>query len=266
MIAISIIIPVLNEARILRETLACLPVEPDMEVIVVDGGSADDTLAVAAGFPAVRVLTAPRSRGGQMNTGVLASSGEILVFLHADTLLTPEHLRALRAAAADPAFAAGAFELALTPATAALRFIAWGANCRSRLLALPYGDQVLSVRRSLFLSLGGYATRRPEDLDLVLRLKGRTCVRLLKPSVSSSGRRWLEKGCFSTTINNWLVLGRHLAERAFTRRWPEKGDIGEVNRIGAASRSMKENGGKPGERGFPPSPNSPLHASEISSP
>ena len=225
MISLSIIIPVLNEARTLGETLSCLPGDPDLEVIVVDGGSTDATLAVAARFPAVKILRAPRGRGSQMNTGALASSGELLVFLHADTRLTAEHLRALQTAAADPAFTAGAFELILTPPVPALKFIAWGANRRARFLGLPYGDQVLMVRRALFFSLGGFANRRPEDLDLVLRLRGRACLRLLRPPVSSSGRRWLERGYLRTSIKNWLDLARHLAERAFTSRWPEKGGI-----------------------------------------
>ncbi|MEJ2093488.1 MAG: TIGR04283 family arsenosugar biosynthesis glycosyltransferase [Syntrophobacterales bacterium] len=225
--AISIIIPVLNEGKTLGETLANVPCDPDLETIIVDGGSADDTLAVAAGFPLVRRLTAPRGRGCQMNAGALASSGELLVFLHADTLLTADHLQALRRAIADPAFAAGAFELALRPPTPALRFIAWGANRRARIFGLPYGDQVLIIRRSLFLSLRGFVHRRPEDLDLVLRLKGRTRLKILSPLVSSSGRRWLEKGYLRTTLHNWLALARHLAERAFTRSWPKKGDLAE---------------------------------------
>ena len=223
--AISIIIPVLNEAETLGDTLAILPRDRDLEVILVDGGSTDDTLQVAARFPQVQVLTAPRGRGRQMNTGVLASSGGLLVFLHGDTRLTAEHLRILRRVAADRAFAAGAFELNLTPPVPALRFIAWGANRRARLLGLPYGDQVLMIRRGLFLSVGGFSNRRPEDLDLVLRLKKQARLRLLGPPVSSSGRRWLEGGYWHTTIKNWLYLARHLAERALTDRWPEKGDL-----------------------------------------
>ena len=114
----------------------------------------------------------------------------------------------------------------------ALRLIAWGANRRAHLLGLPYGDQVLIIKRFLFFSLGGFAHRRPEDLDLVLRLKGRACVRILTPPVSSSGRRWLEQGYWRTTLKNWLALVRHLAERLLTSRWPKEGDSGRCGRGG----------------------------------
>lgn len=222
---ISIILPVLNEVRGLAATLTRLPAAAEVELILVDGGSTDGTWELAAGFPNLRRLRAPRGRGGQMNTGARAARGGLLVFLHADTLLGPAHLDALRRAAADPSFAAGAFELALAPPVPALRFIARGANWRSRLFGLPYGDQVLSLRRDLFQALGGFAQRRPEDLDLVIRLQRYTRLRLLAPPVLSSGRHWLEQGYFATTRRHWLALARHLAERIFTRRWQSQGDL-----------------------------------------
>jgi hypothetical protein len=223
--AISIIIPVLNEAGVLPATLAGLPQAPDLEIILVDGGSTDGSLEVAARFPHLRLLRTPAGRGRQLNAGARLARGRLLTFLHADTLLGPPHLTALRRAAADPAFAAGAFELQLIPPVPALRFIAWGANRRSRLLGLPYGDQVISLRRDLFFALGGFTHRRPEDLDLVIRLRRQARLRLLRPPVASSGRRWLDQGYFSTTCRNWLGLARHLAERVFTRRWPPRGDL-----------------------------------------
>jgi rSAM/selenodomain-associated transferase 2 len=246
---ISIIIPVLNEAQTLGETLSSLPGDPDLEVIVVDGGSTDDTLAVAARFPSVQVLAAPRGRGSQMNVGALASSGELLVFLHADTLLTEDHLQALRRVRADPAFAGGAFELALRPPVPVLRLIAWGANRRARLFGLPYGDQVLIIRRPLFFSLGGFARRRPEDLDLVLRLKGRACLKILTPPVSSSGRRWLEQGYLRTTLKNWLGLVCHLTERQLTSRWPGEGDLEICGGRGQGSQTPA-----PSPKPTPPTP------------
>ncbi len=223
--AVSIIIPVLNEARVLSPTLAGLPAAPDLEVIVVDGGSTDGSREVAASCPHLRLLQAPRGRGRQMNAGACAARGEILAFLHADTQMGPAHLEALRRAAADPAFAAGAFRLGLTPPSPALKLIAWGANLRGRLLGLAYGDQVLILRRDLFWSLGGFAHRRPEDLDLVLRARRFTRWRLLTPPVASSGRRWAREGYFATTVKNWLYLAYHLAERTFTHRWPERGEL-----------------------------------------
>jgi len=222
---ISIIIPVWNEARGLPLTLAGLAAAPDLEIIVVDGGSTDDSWEAAGRFPHVTRLQSPRGRGIQMNTGALAARGELLAFLHADTRIGPAHVEALRQVAADPAFQAGAFELGLSPPLPALRLLAWGANLRCRLFGLPYGDQVLILRRDLFFTLGGYSHRRPEDLDLVIRLKRYARLRLLKPPVDSSARKWLAQGYFRTTMKNWLYALKHLAERTFTRHWPEKGNL-----------------------------------------
>jgi rSAM/selenodomain-associated transferase 2 len=222
---ISLILPVLNEAPILAGALSGLPRTPDLEILLVDGGSTDATREVAAGFPHVRWLTAPRGRGAQMNAGARVARGDLFVFLHIDTALGPEHLAALRQAALDPRVGAGAFELRLTPPTPFLRFIAWGANWRCRLFRLPYGDQAIFVRRNLFFALRGFAHRHPEDLDLVVRLRRLTRLRLLTPPVSSSGRRWLQHGNFRTSGYHWLSLARHLAERRLTRRWPMMGEL-----------------------------------------
>ena len=222
---ISFILPVLNEAPILAGALSNLPRTPDLEIILVDGGSTDATREVAGRFPHVRWLSAPRGRGAQMNAGARLARGDFFVFLHIDTVLTTDHLAALRQAAADPRVEAGAFELRLTPPTPFLRFIAWGANWRGRLFRLPYGDQALFVRRDLFFALRGFAHRRPEDLDLVIRLRRLTRLRLLTPPVSSSGRQWLEHGNLRTSGYHWLFLIRHLAERLLTRRWPVDGGI-----------------------------------------
>jgi rSAM/selenodomain-associated transferase 2 len=222
---ISLILPVLNEAPILAGALSNLPQAPDREIILVDGGSTDATREVAAGFPHIRWVSAPRGRGVQMNAGARLARGDYFIFLHIDTALGPEHFAALRQAASDPRVGAGAFELRLTPATPFLRFIAWGANWRSRLFGLPYGDQAIFVRRDLFFALGGFAHRHPEDLDLVLRLRSLTRVRLLTPPVSSSGRRWLKHGNLRTSGYHWVFLIRHLAERLLTRRWPPMGQL-----------------------------------------
>jgi rSAM/selenodomain-associated transferase 2 len=222
---ISLILPVLNEAPLLAGVLSNLPRTPDLEIILVDGGSTDSTRDVATGFPQVRWLSAPRGRGVQMNEGARAARGDFLLFLHIDTVLTADHLAALRQAALNPRVTAGAFELRLVPPTPFLRFIAWGANWRCRLFRLPYGDQALFVRRDLFFALGGYSHRRPEDLDLVIRLGRLTRLRLLTPPVSSSGRHWLQRGNLRTSGSHWVLLILHLAERLFTRRWPLLGEL-----------------------------------------
>ena len=221
----SIILQVDNEAGVLGKTLSGLPQAMDLEIIVVDGGSTDGTREAASAFPQVRLLQAPKSRGGQMNAGARVARGKFLVFLHADTCLGPEHLAALRRAAADPRFAAGAFELLLVPPLPALRFIAWGANRRARVFGLPYGDQALILRRDLFQILGGFSLRRPEDLDLVIRLRRHARLRVLIPPLASSGRKWLEHGYFHTTLKNWLFFAYHLAERTLTRRWGGRGKL-----------------------------------------
>jgi rSAM/selenodomain-associated transferase 2 len=223
--AISIIIPVLDEAQILAHALAGLPRSPDVEIIVVDGGSVDGSPEIVARFPDIHRLTAPQGRGAQMNAGARLAQGEFLLFLHIDTAITAAHVAALRRAAQDPKVRAGAFFMRLTPATPFLRFIAWGANWRCRLFGVPYGDQAIFVRRDLFFDLQGYARRRPEDLDLVLRLRRYTRLRLLNPPVITSGRRWLARGNLKTTALYWLELVRHRAERLFTRRWPLQGDL-----------------------------------------
>lgn len=232
---ISIIIPALNEASVLAETLSELPQAPDLEIIVVDGGSLDGTWDLAGRFPQVRRVKVSAGRGYQMNAGAMVSRGDLLVFLHADTRLGPAHLATLRQVAAHPGFGAGAFELQLTPPCPALQFISWGANWRVRLFSLPYGDQALSLRRSLFLALGGFAHRHPEDLDLVIRLKQHTRLHQLTPAVPSSGRSWLNQGYFHTTANHWLKLAWHLGERICTKRWRPRGELEEVDWREAAS-------------------------------
>jgi rSAM/selenodomain-associated transferase 2 len=243
---ISVIIPTLNERATVGELLAGLPPGPDLEIILVDGGSADGTLEIAGRFPHVKTLESPPGRGRQMNAGVLASWGELLVFLHADTHLGPEHLDTLRRLIHDPVFQAGAFRFALAPPLPALRFIARGVNARCRVFGLPYGDQALTVRRELFFRVGGYTHRRPEDLDLVIRLKKYTRLRLLEPPAATSARRWLEHGHLRTTLRNYLFLARHLGERTFTRGWPEVGDIKKVG--GGGDQGFEGRKGETGKR------------------
>jgi rSAM/selenodomain-associated transferase 2 len=203
---ISIIVPTLNEQGQLPTTLAHVPLAAGDELIVVDGGSSDGTVAVARQFTSC-VLSSPPGRACQMNLGAAHACGHILLFLHADTLLPPGGLEAIRAAMQSPRTVGGAFRLALVPATPALRAIAWGANIRTRLGRLPYGDQALFVRRALFEELGGYAdVPFLEDVKLVQALRRKGPLTVVPQAVQTSGRRWQRDGVLYTTVRNNILM------------------------------------------------------------
>ena len=205
---ISVVIPTLNAAATLPDTLAALCSAAMLgEVIVADGGSSDETAAraVAAG---ARVVVGPRGRGGQLAAGAAAASGNWLLFLHADCRLEPGWERAvdafLRAPAAEAR--AGYFDLALDdPAPAARRLerlVTW----RSRFLALPYGDQGLLIARRLYDAVGGFAPLPlMEDVDLVRRLGRRRLARIGARCVASA-RRYRRDGFVRRPLRNLLCL------------------------------------------------------------
>jgi rSAM/selenodomain-associated transferase 2 len=203
---LSIIVPTLNEQEQLHATLARILLAPGDELIVVDGGSTDGTVAVAQQFTPC-VLSAPASRARQMNLGAAHARGDVLVFLHADTLLPAGGLEAVRVTMRLPHIVGGAFRLAFVPATPALRIIAWGANMRSRFGKLPYGDQAIFVRRTHFEALGGYAdVPFLEDVKLVQALRQRGVLVLVPQAVQTSARRWLCDGVMYTTVRNNVVM------------------------------------------------------------
>ena len=206
-IRISVIVPVINERAQLAATLAHVPLAPGDELIVVDGGSTDGTLDIAREFTP-NVLSSPPGRARQMNLGAAHAAGDILLFLHADTMLPPASLDAVRRAMQLQQVAGGAFRLVIEPTTPALRLIAWGANLRSRFAQLPYGDQALFVRRSLFEALGGYANEAfLEDVILVRAMRRHGRLVLVPQAVQTSGRRWLNEGVVYTTVRNNVIVG-----------------------------------------------------------
>jgi rSAM/selenodomain-associated transferase 2 len=207
---LSIIIPVLNEAGVLDRTLLSLAHLPH-EIIVVDGGSRDESVAIAMRY-GTRLLTSGRGRGIQMDTGALKASGDTLLFLHADTLLPGGFENFIRRTLERPEVALGAFRLGFQPGNARLRLIAHGADLRSRLWKLPYGDQALFMRRQDYFRAGGF---KPlpimEDVDLVRRLRMLGAFRLAKERVRTSPRRWEKEGFLHVTLRNWsLILGYFL--------------------------------------------------------
>lgn len=207
MMRVSIIIPTLNETASLPKTLAAIKSSaPQVEVIVVDGGSTDQTLDIAASHGAI-VCSAPLGRGAQMNYGATVAGGDTLLFLHADTILPFSFLQEIESLLALPDISAGAFTLGLDTSSWVLRIIEGAANIRSRYWQLPFGDQALFMRASVFRELGGYkAIPILEDVELVTRLKGRGKVVVSKERVLTSARRWHEQGVWWTTARNQLTL------------------------------------------------------------
>ena len=225
---ISVIIPVLNEANRLAETIIAARGPHCREIIVADGGSSDNSREIAARLGA-EVVNSPAGRGRQMNEGAKKAGGDTLLFVHADTLLPdnygPHVIRALE----NPKVAGGAFRLGIRLPGLRPRLIEFGANLRSRFLQLPYGDQAIFTRRALFDEIGGYQELPIlEDVLLVQQLKKRGKVATIGPTASTSGRRWQQLGFLRTTIINqkimlaWL-LGVPLEQLRAWYRLAEKG-------------------------------------------
>ncbi len=205
---ISVVIPALNEEGILPGTLSALSrADPEVEILVVDGGSTDQTEVVCRPF-SIRFLKVSRGRGRQMNAGAAEARGDILWFLHADTRVTSRALRRLREAVADPRIVGGAFRFAVDSPRRRYRWLEKGVWLRSRLLCLPYGDQGVFARRDIFESLGGFPDwPLMEDIGFVkaLRQAGRFVV--LEEPIFTSARRWEERGFVATTARNLALLG-----------------------------------------------------------
>ncbi len=218
---ISIIIPALNEAPNLMATLVTTRSASTSEVIVVDGGSDDDTVAIAESFGA-RVLTTQTGRACQMNAGATEASGEVLLFLHADTRLPKDFDAYIHDALAEPGAIAGAFGLGLDGTHRGLRFIEMTANWRSRKLHMPYGDQAIFMRSEVWRRFGGFPLMPlMEDFEMVRRLRKQGRVVIAPVPVISSARRWLKLGVFRTTLINQMIIAAHLAGVAPERiaRW-----------------------------------------------
>ena len=202
---ISVIVPTLNEQEHLPATLRHVALAPGDELIVVDGGSSDRTVAIAQQFTP-HVLQSSPGRAVQMNRGAQHAQGDILLFLHADTLLPPAALEAVRQAVQAGAIG-GAFRITITPPTPALRLVAWGTNVRTRFGQLPYGDQALFMPRSIFEALGGYDdVPFMEDVRMVQALRTRGRLVLLPQAVYTSGRRWQRDGVLYTTVRNTVLI------------------------------------------------------------
>lgn len=211
MAKISIVIPTLDAAAQLRRSLPPLAefevLDLLREVVIADGGSSDETAAIAEAAGAF-FLTAEKGRGRQLAAGAEAVRGDWLLFLHADTALQPGWDHAVRGFIGDEGNLrrAGYFRLALDDKRLGARRIAWLANLRSRLFGLPYGDQALLISRSFYRRLGGF---RPldlmEDVDLVRRI-GRTRLTMLEAAAVTSAERYRHGGFWRRPLRNQFCL------------------------------------------------------------
>jgi rSAM/selenodomain-associated transferase 2 len=204
---LSIIVPCLNEADGIAATLGALaPMRArGAEVIVVDGGSRDATVAQARPL-ADAVISAPRGRASQMNAGAARARGEILLFLHADTLL-PDAADALIVDGLQRLRRGwGRFDIAIAGRNPLLRVVAALMNVRSRVTGVATGDQAIFVTRSLFTAAGGYPDiALMEDVALSGRLKRFGAPLCLRHRLTTSGRRWEKHGVLRTILLMWRL-------------------------------------------------------------
>lgn len=207
--AISVVIPTLDEEDGVARAVASAS-EAD-EVVVVDGGSRDRTVAVAEAAGA-RVLRAPAGRGGQLDVGAGATSGDWIVFLHADTRLEAGWREALLGV--SPTTMGGAFRFAVDSPRRAFRVVEALVAWRCRLFSLPYGDQALFVRREAYERTGGFPPYPlMEDVAFVRRLAKEGRPALLRPRAFTSARRWERHGIAGTTVRNLWLLAQYAAGR-----------------------------------------------------
>jgi rSAM/selenodomain-associated transferase 2 len=204
-IRISIIIPVLNEERSIAATLAGLQPLVPYELMVVDGGSTDRTRDICESF-GVTVISASLGRGRQMNAGARRATGDVLLFVHADTRLPPSAFDDIRAALGSPAYVGGRFDLELDGEHWMLRVIGAMISLRSRLTKVATGDQAIFVRRDVFNQIGGYPDiALMEDIALSRALKRMGKVACLRSRVVTSARRWQTEGIWRTILKMWTI-------------------------------------------------------------
>jgi rSAM/selenodomain-associated transferase 2 len=207
MATLSIIIPVLNEADGISSVLTELaPLRArGAEVIVVDGGSSDDTVALAAPL-ADRVISGPRGRATQMNAGAALASGDVLLFLHADTRLPFDADSLILNGIAQSQCAWGRFNVAIEGHHPLLPVIAAAMNARSRVTGIATGDQAMFVTWDAFAAAEGFPdVALMEDIEFARQLKRISAPLALRARVTTSGRRWERRGVVRTILLMWRL-------------------------------------------------------------
>jgi rSAM/selenodomain-associated transferase 2 len=202
---LSVIIPAHNEEATLGQTLAhtCAQVHPP-ELLVANVCSTDRTGEIAGRY--AQVLTLECTRGAALNQVAALATGDVLLFLHADTLLPSETTALIEEALADESVVGGAFRLRLDDPGWLARLVSRGVNLRSTLLGTFFGDQGLFVRRDVFAEIGGYRDWSVmEDLEILSRLRRKGRLALLKADVVTSARRHRRSGWVKTLATVWAI-------------------------------------------------------------
>jgi len=230
MALISIIVPTLNEANAIKNTL--LPLQPlrvarQIEIIIVDGGSSDNTLTIATPL-SDQQLTCATGRALQMNAGAAQATTDTLLFLHADTLLTINNLHVLLQVITDiqKEHYWGRFDVAIDGDHAMFSVIAFMMNWRSHLSAIVTGDQAIFISKHLFQSVNGFpAIPLMEDITISKQLKQKVRPIRIKEKVITSSRRWQKQGVFKTIWFMWCLRFAYYrgasAEQLAKRYYPQ---------------------------------------------
>jgi rSAM/selenodomain-associated transferase 2 len=219
--SLTIIVPTLNEASSIEQVLTSVraldrKLSLGLELIVVDGGSQDNTKTLAQPL-ANQVIDAPRGRARQMNAGAAAASSDYLLFLHADTILTTAAAKELKDALARE-HVWGRFDVRIEISSEdnaedqhfMFHVISFMMNHRSRLTGIATGDQAIFVRRDVFESIGGFADQPlMEDVELSKQLRKHAKPTCLKGPVITSGRRWETNGVWATILLMWRLRWRY---------------------------------------------------------
>ncbi len=210
-VPISVIVPTLNEAATIWPTLDRILRLDRVEVVVADGGSSDGTAEIARSLGAA-VVESKKGRAVQMNAGAAAASGEVLVFLHADTLLPDGWTTLVREIAERQGIVGGAFKFKLDKTLPWSRIIERLANARSRILQMPYGDQAIFLKADLLRKMGGFPEIPiMEDFEFVRRLRAKGDISLAPVPATTSARRWKRLGVLTTTLINQIVILAYFA-------------------------------------------------------
>ncbi|MEM7027900.1 MAG: TIGR04283 family arsenosugar biosynthesis glycosyltransferase [Pseudomonadota bacterium] len=208
---ISIVIPVLNEAKALPKTLenilAQISDQQQIQIIVCDGGSEDNTQEIARKVENVELVIAKRGRAKQMNVGAVRATGDWLLFLHADTLLPADGLQTIHSLTEHTHIQAGCFQQQFSRDHWFLRFVSWLHNWRCNRSRIMYGDQAMFIRRRLFNDIGGFPEEQIlEDVLISELIVKHTYPVLLPKTVVTSSRKFEQRGLFRSFFDIFLIM------------------------------------------------------------